>query len=67
MSLLQSYKNLGPKTRLAVGAGLLAWGFLGLTFTPKVEEKLGYVPTEADKAELEKLKPKLHVISRESK
>jgi hypothetical protein len=30
-----------------------------------VESKLGFTPTEADKAELEKLTPKIHVVERE--
>ncbi|EAQ88198.1 hypothetical protein F5144DRAFT_571871 [Chaetomium tenue] len=65
MSLWKSYTNLPPKTKLAFGAGLLAWGLLGLTFGDKVESKLGYTPTEADKAELQKLAPKIHVVERE--
>jgi hypothetical protein len=44
--------------------GLLAWGVLGLSLSDKVESKLGFTPTEADKAELEKMKPKLHVVER---
>jgi hypothetical protein len=35
--------------------------------TPTIEEKLGLVPTEADKEKLDKLLPKIHVIPRDSK
>ncbi|KAL2189539.1 hypothetical protein L209DRAFT_749372 [Thermothelomyces heterothallicus CBS 203.75] len=66
MSLLKAYTNLPPKTKLAVGVGLVAWGLLGLTFGDKVESKLGFTPTEADKAELEKLAPKIHVVERKT-
>ncbi|KAK4126331.1 hypothetical protein N657DRAFT_670389 [Parathielavia appendiculata] len=60
MSIWQAYQNLPPKTKLAVGAGLLAWGVLGLQFSDELESKLGFIPTEADKAELEKLAPRIH-------
>ncbi|KAL2177211.1 uncharacterized protein P884DRAFT_300123 [Thermothelomyces heterothallicus CBS 202.75] len=66
MSLLKAYTNLPPKTKLAVGVGLVAWGLLGLIFGDKVESKLGFTPTEADKAELEKLAPKIHVVERKT-
>jgi len=66
MSLFKTYTNLTPKTKLAFGVGLVAWGMLGLTFGDKVESKLGFTPTEADKAELEKMTPKIHVVERKS-
>ncbi|KAL2159839.1 hypothetical protein VTH06DRAFT_1972 [Thermothelomyces fergusii] len=66
MSLIKAYTNLPPKTKLAVGAGFVAWGLLGLTFGDKIESTLGFTPTEADKAELEKLAPKIHVVERKS-
>ncbi|KAK4204130.1 hypothetical protein QBC40DRAFT_261897 [Triangularia verruculosa] len=65
MTLLQTYKGLSPKARLGVGFGLLAWGLIGLQLSDKAEEKLGYTPTEQDKAELDKMIPKLHTVSRE--
>ncbi|KAL2120527.1 hypothetical protein VTJ04DRAFT_4554 [Mycothermus thermophilus] len=67
MQIVQIYKNLGPKGRLGLGVGLLAWGCIGLAVTPTIEEKLGLVPTEADKEKLDKLLPKIHVIPRDSK
>ncbi|KAK4244986.1 hypothetical protein C7999DRAFT_43411 [Corynascus novoguineensis] len=66
MSLLKTYTNLSPKAKLAFGVGLVSWGFLGLTFGDKIESKLGFTPTEADKAELDKIAPKIHVVERKS-
>ena len=51
--------------RLGVGGGLLAWGVVGLYFSDKVEEKLGYTPTEEDKAALDRMTPKFHAVERE--
>ncbi|GAB1318811.1 hypothetical protein MFIFM68171_09021 [Madurella fahalii] len=65
MSLWQSYRNLSPKARAGLGAGFILWGLLGLQLTPKAEEKLGLTPTEADKAALDKMTPKIHTIPRE--
>ncbi|KAL2021953.1 hypothetical protein VTK56DRAFT_6372 [Thermocarpiscus australiensis] len=65
MSLWQAYRGLSPKTRLAFGAGLLVWGFAGLQFSDTIAAKLGYAPTEADKAALERMTPKIHVVPRE--
>ncbi|KAK4033321.1 hypothetical protein C8A01DRAFT_40235 [Parachaetomium inaequale] len=64
MSLFKTYTSLTPKTKLALGTGLVAWGLLGLTFADKVESKLGFTPTDADKAELEKMTPKIHVVEK---
>ncbi|KAK4238384.1 hypothetical protein C8A03DRAFT_33574 [Achaetomium macrosporum] len=62
MSLLQAYKNLPPKSKAAFGGFLLAWGFLGLQFADKAEAKLGLTPSEADKATLERVKPRVVVV-----
>ncbi|KAK3306640.1 uncharacterized protein B0T15DRAFT_492173 [Chaetomium strumarium] len=62
MSLLQAYKNLTPKSKAAFGAFLLAWGVLGLQFADKAEAKLGLTPSEADKAALERVKPRVVVV-----
>ncbi|KAK0735893.1 hypothetical protein B0T21DRAFT_412482 [Apiosordaria backusii] len=65
MTLLQTYQNLSPKAKLGVGFGLVAWGLIGLQLSDKAEQKLGYTPTEQDKAELDKIIPKIHTVSRE--
>ncbi|KAK3324251.1 hypothetical protein B0T19DRAFT_226563 [Cercophora scortea] len=64
MSLLQTYKGLSSKARLGVGAGLILWGAIGLKLSDTAEEKLGYTPTEEDKAALDRITPKVQVIDR---
>lgn len=61
----RAYRGLSPRARLGFGAGLLIWGFLGLQFSDTAAEKLGFTPTDADKAALEKMTPKIHAIPRE--
>lgn len=61
----RTYQGLSPRARLGVGFGLLAWGLIGLKLSDKAEEKLGYTPTEQDKAELDKMIPKIHSVPRE--
>ncbi|KAL2126136.1 hypothetical protein VTI74DRAFT_1633 [Chaetomium olivicolor] len=65
MSLWQAYRNLTPKSKAIFGAGLVAWGLLGLQFSDVAEAKLGYTPTDADKAALEKMTPRIHAVPRE--
>ncbi|KAH7030986.1 uncharacterized protein B0I36DRAFT_322950 [Microdochium trichocladiopsis] len=63
MSLFQSFKNLSPRTRLLVGAGLFTWGLVGLQFTDAAGEKLGIAePTERDREELRALAPRIRVV-----
>ncbi|EEP77301.1 predicted protein [Uncinocarpus reesii 1704] len=54
MSLWKSYRNLSPRTRLVFGFGLMAYAAFGLWAEPRVEKTLGMLPTEAEKAELDK-------------
>lgn len=61
----RSYRNLPTVARLGVGGGFVAWGVIGLYLSDKVEEKLGYTATEEDKAALDRLTPKIHVVDRE--
>ncbi|ROW14637.1 hypothetical protein VPNG_03236 [Cytospora leucostoma] len=65
MSFWQAYQGLSARARLGVGIGFLAWGVAGLYLSDRAEEKFGYTPTEQDKASLEKLKPKIHVVDRD--
>ncbi|KAJ2987622.1 hypothetical protein NUW58_g4400 [Xylaria curta] len=51
MPLLQSFRNLSPKTRIGVGLGLLAWGAVGLQISDRTEERY-FKPTEEDHAAL---------------
>lgn len=63
----RAYQGLSVKSRLGVGVGLLAWGVAGMYFTDQAEEKFGYKPTEKDKAALEEMKPKIHLVDREER
>ncbi|KAL1386301.1 hypothetical protein HDK64DRAFT_339071 [Phyllosticta capitalensis] len=63
MSLWQAYRASAPKTKLLVGAGLMAWGAVGLFSTPKTEEAFNMVPTAEDKSKL----PSIHVVDKEEK
>lgn len=64
MSLWQSYRNLSPKTRIGLGAGLVLWGLAGPYLSDFLGDKMGFKPTESDKEALEKLKPRIEVIDR---
>ncbi|KAI1816909.1 hypothetical protein GGS20DRAFT_132638 [Poronia punctata] len=65
MSLLQVFRNLSPKTRIGVGLGLLAWGFVGLQLSDRAEERY-FKPTEEDVAALRELAPRITVVERGS-
>ncbi|KAK9422494.1 hypothetical protein AB5N19_11308 [Seiridium cardinale] len=67
MSLLQSFRNLSPRTRLGVGVGILAWGFIGLQLSDRAEEKYGLKATEEDKAALSQLAPRIIAVDKGSK
>ncbi|KAK4068588.1 uncharacterized protein Triagg1_7236 [Trichoderma aggressivum f. europaeum] len=62
--LPMAYNNLTPKTRLGVGVAIIAWGGLGLYLSDKAEEKLGFTPTEEDKAELRNMTPKITTVDK---
>lgn len=47
--------------------GLLTWGVAGLYLSDLAEEKFGYTPSEQDKAELEKMKPRVLVVDRQDR
>ncbi|KAI9746209.1 MAG: hypothetical protein M1818_000890 [Claussenomyces sp. TS43310] len=65
MSLWQSFKSLSPRTRLAVGCGLLAWGVLGPYMSDAAEKKLGFEPSQRDKDNLEAATPKIRLVERD--
>ncbi|KAB5572364.1 hypothetical protein GE09DRAFT_1216929 [Coniochaeta sp. 2T2.1] len=66
MSLWRSYRNLPTMAKLGVGCGIFAWGVAGLYLSDRAEEKFGFTPTEEDKAALDRLTPKIHVVERRS-
>jgi hypothetical protein len=60
----RSYRNLSPRTRIGVGIGILAWGFIGLQLSDRAEEKFGLKPTEEDKAALSQLAPRIIAVDK---
>ncbi|KAJ8071791.1 hypothetical protein OCU04_002105 [Sclerotinia nivalis] len=61
MSLLSSFRALPPRTRAMIGASFIAWGTIGLYLSETAEKKLGFEPTEQDKAKM----PKITVVEKE--
>ncbi|KAK0643497.1 hypothetical protein B0T16DRAFT_332226, partial [Cercophora newfieldiana] len=61
----RSYRNLSPRTRIGLGASLVLWGLAGPYLSDMLGDKMGFKPTESDRAALEKLKPKIQVIDRD--
>jgi hypothetical protein len=45
--------------------GLLSWGAIGLYATDTAEEKLGFKPSEEEKAALQAITPRISVVDRE--
>ncbi len=60
----RAYKNLSPKTRLAVGVGVIAWGVAGLYLSDRAEEKFGYTPSDKDKEELRSWTPRIVTVEK---
>ncbi|KAF1976192.1 hypothetical protein BU23DRAFT_456044, partial [Bimuria novae-zelandiae CBS 107.79] len=61
------YKGIAPKTRVFIGLGVMAYAGVGMFLSDRVEEKLGFVPTEKDKEDLQNAIPKIIVVDRPSK
>lgn len=58
------YKGITPKTRMLIGAGIMAYAGVGLFLSDKAEEKFGLTPTEKDKEELRNALPKITTVER---
>jgi hypothetical protein len=56
--------GMAPKSRMILGAAVIAYAGAGMYFADKAEEKLGLVPTEKDKKELREAMPKLTMVER---
>ncbi|KAJ4359909.1 uncharacterized protein N0V89_000466 [Didymosphaeria variabile] len=67
MSLWQWYRSIPPRTRMLVGVGVMSYAAAAMFITDRVEEKLGFVPTEKDKEDLQKAIPKITVVDRPNK
>ncbi|CAH0048814.1 unnamed protein product [Clonostachys solani] len=62
--MFRAYKNLSPKTRMGVGAAVIAWGGAGLYLSDHAEKRFGYTPTEKDQEELRKMTPRITTVDR---
>lgn len=60
------YKNLPAKNRLFMGIGIMAYAVGGMWLSDRAEEKLGLVPNEQDKEDLQKMMPKIRTVERKS-
>jgi len=52
MGPLKVFSNLEPRTRALVGVGVITWGLIGINLSNVAEKKLGYEPTDLDRARL---------------
>ncbi|EMR91062.1 hypothetical protein BcDW1_295 [Botrytis cinerea BcDW1] len=57
-----SFRALPPRTRAMIGASFIAWGTIGLYLSDTAEKKLGFEPTEQDKAKM----PKFTIVEKEN-
>ncbi|KAJ9131587.1 hypothetical protein NKR23_g11688 [Pleurostoma richardsiae] len=67
MSLWSAYRNLSFRSKLGVGVGLLAWGAIGPYLSDRAEARFGFTPTEEEKAALDKMAPKIHVVDKDER
>ena len=63
----RSYRGLTPRTRIFIGAGVMAYAVFGLTLSDKAEEAFGLKATEKDKEDLREAVPKIHMVESEKK
>ncbi|KAK7753670.1 hypothetical protein SLS62_004292 [Diatrype stigma] len=47
------------QTRIGVGLGLLAWGFVGLQLSDRAEERFGLQASDEDREALARLGPRI--------
>ncbi|OBT55315.1 hypothetical protein VE04_04052 [Pseudogymnoascus sp. 24MN13] len=59
------FRALTPKAQGLIGMGLLSWGAIGLYASDAAEEKLGFKPSEEEKAALRAATPRISVVDRE--
>ncbi|KAH7382640.1 hypothetical protein DE146DRAFT_760475 [Phaeosphaeria sp. MPI-PUGE-AT-0046c] len=67
MALWQWYRAITPKTRMMIGAGVMAYAGAGLFLSDKAEEKFGLTPTEQDLKDLREALPKISTVDRKDK
>lgn len=64
MSLLDSYRNLSPRTRLLIGGGIMTYAVAGMFLTDKAEDLFGFKASEKEKQQLKDAVPKIHAVDR---
>ncbi|OAL03498.1 hypothetical protein IQ06DRAFT_344745 [Phaeosphaeriaceae sp. SRC1lsM3a] len=67
MALWQWYRAITPKTRMMIGAGVMAYAGAGMYLSDKAEEKLGLTPTEQDLKDLRDALPKISTVDRKDR
>ena len=61
----RSYRTLTPRTRILIGAGVMAYAGFGLLVSDKAEQAFGYTASEEDKQRLREAVPRVHLVDRE--
>jgi hypothetical protein len=61
------FRNLTPRTRLAVGVAFLAWGTAGLYVSDAAEKKLGFEASEKERAALGEVVPRITMVDRDER
>ncbi|KAI9785309.1 MAG: hypothetical protein M1839_000326 [Geoglossum umbratile] len=64
MSLYQKFKSLPPRTRVLIGAGIMAYAGFGLLVTDKAEKVLGMEASEEEKEKLRRAVPRVVVVEK---
>ncbi len=64
-STSSAFTNLSPRTRIGVGAAVIAWGTVGLYISDAAEKKLGFEPTEEDKRALDAALPRIRTVEKD--
>lgn len=58
----RSYRTLTPRTRILIGAGIMAYALAGQFLADKAESTLGYTPSAEDREKLDRVMPKIRVL-----
>ncbi|OAG01314.1 uncharacterized protein CC84DRAFT_1053579, partial [Paraphaeosphaeria sporulosa] len=64
LTIYRWYKGIPTRTRMLVGVGVMGYAAAAMFVTDRLEEKMGLVPTEKDKEELNRAIPKITVVDR---
>ncbi|QUC17199.1 uncharacterized protein UV8b_01440 [Ustilaginoidea virens] len=62
--MLKAYKNLSPRARAGLGAGIIAWSLAGTYLSDRAEETFGFAPSDQDREALWKWAPKITAVEK---